>query len=184
MMAPRSRWLGIAELLTPQRPPTPLERQAIADVHAIAIRFTAGSCSLAEVQAATTPKQRHLATRYTTSTHPAWRPLLLLLDALLAGEPSTVVTKQGVFLLSDLIAAGMRIVRDDGVEVIQLPHYRPWRTRPDPDRGSSGIPAEPSYRSLDERGPSYGSFGNAQPSEPKTAQREWWEMESSDEVPF
>src|SRR4051794_9819244 len=123
-MPPRSGWLGIAELLTTKRPPTPLEDMAIAEVHDLAQRFVAGSCSLAEVKAATSAKQRHLATRYTTPNHPAWAPLLLLLDALIAESRDVVVTTQGTYLLGDLIAAGMRIVRDDGAEIIQLP--RAW----------------------------------------------------------
>jgi len=183
-MPPRTGWLGVSELLAPKRPPTPLERQAIADVHAVAIRFADGDCTLGEVRAATTPKQRHLATRYTTPKDAAWTPLLLLLDALLGASPDVVVTTQGTFLLGDLIGAGMRIVRDGGTEVIQLPRYRPWRTKPEPARGISGIPGEPIYRRLDERGPSYGSFGHPQPSEPKPRAVEWWELESTEAVPF
>jgi hypothetical protein len=183
-MPPRSGWLGIAELLTPKRPPTPLENMAIAEVHELAIRFVDGTCSRAEVQAATSAKQRHLATRYTTPRHSAWRPLLTLLDALIAESEHVVVTTQGTYLLADLIAAGMRIVRADGQEIIQLPRAWPWRTTPDPDLGISGIHGEPIYRKLTDRGPRIGSFGQPLPAEVKAYQPDWWEGPSSEEIPF
>jgi hypothetical protein len=183
-MPPRSGWLGIAELLTPKRPPTPLENMAIAEVHELALRFADGACSLAEIKAATSAKQRHLATRYTTPKHPAWTLLLLLLDALIAESSDVLVTTQGTYLLGDLIAAGMRIVRADGHDIIQLPRAWPWRTKPNPDLGISGIHAEPVYRSLADRGPSYGSFGQPQAAAVKTAQPDWWEGPSTEEIPF
>lgn len=180
-MPPRTGWLGISELLTPKRPPTPLERQAIAEVHELALRFATAECSVKEIQAATTPKQRNLATRYTTPKQAEWRPMMAMLDALIASERDVAVTKQGTFLLSDLIAAGMRILRDAGREVLQFPRVWPWRTKPDPDHGVEGVRGEPFYRSLDQRGPVYGNFGNPQPNEIKP---EWWQELSTEEVPF
>lgn len=182
-MPPRTGWLGLSELLAPKRPPTPLEELAIAEVHELALRFNAGECSLAEIKAATSARQRHLATRYTTPGHPARRPLLTLLDALIAASQDVVVTTQGTYLLGDLIAAGMRIVRADGAELIQLPRAWPWRTKPDPDLGIIGVPGEPIYRNLSERGPRIGSFGQPQPAEVLPI-AEWWQGESSEEVPF
>lgn len=175
---------AIGSFLAPKRPPTPLERQAIAEVHELAMRYYDGDCSIGEIQSATTPRQRNLATRYTTPKDREWRPMMAMLDAVIAANQSVVVTQQGTFLLSDLIAAGMRILRDAGREVIQFPKFWPWHSKPDTDRGIEGIRGEPYYRSLEERGPAYGSFGNAQPAEFKPKALEWWQEPSTEEVPF
>lgn len=183
-MPPRTGWLGISELLTPKRPPTPLERQAIAEVHELALRFAAAECSVKELHAATTPKQRNLATRYTSPKQAEWRPMMAMLDALIAAEQTVAVTKQGTFLLSELIAAGMRILRDAGREIIQFPHFWPWRSKPDPDHGVEGVRGVAFYRSLEQRGPTYGSFSQVAPAEMKPHVAEWWMANSTDESPF
>lgn len=160
----------LSDLLRPERTPTELERQAIVDVMDEAERFDAGMCTLAEVRAATSPRQRHLATRFSTPTDRAWPALMRLLDALIAEQKRAIVTNQGTFLLGDLIDAGMKIVHEDGREVIQFPDFWPWRVKPDPDLMIEGVRGEPHYRQREKQAP-------AQRPE---HDREWWE-EAHDE---
>jgi hypothetical protein len=180
---PPTEWQSTASLLSPKRPPTPLERQAIAEVHELADAFAAGSCSLAEVQAATEPEQRNLAVRYTSPKQAEWPLLMTLLDALIAESKQTAVTSQGAYPLSELIDAGMRIVHRAGQEVIQLRSCWPWRVRPDPERGIDGIRGEPVFRDLDERGPAIGHFSVVQAAATPRAAK-WWQDASSEEQPF
>jgi hypothetical protein len=171
-----SRWHSTGNLLAPSRTPTPLERQAITEVHELVLRFASGDCSLAEVQAATTPRQRNLATRFTTPKDVAWQPLMQLLNALIEETQGVVLTSHGAFLLSDLWP--MRVIGN----VLHLPIRWPWRTKPDAERGVDGERGEPVYRH--ESGPTYGSFSRVPAAEIVPHEPEWWQSESSNDVPF
>jgi hypothetical protein len=178
---PRNRQTGgtfmqAADLLQSKRPPTPLERQAIAEVHELALRFVLTTVTLQEVRAAVSGNQRRLATQFTPPNHPEYAALMALLDALIAESQQTVVTKQGTFLVSDLWP-----MRVDGT-VLHLPVRQPWRVKPDADRGIDGERGEPIYRS--EAGPTIGGFSVVHAAEPLPPLNEWWMDESSDEVPF
>jgi hypothetical protein len=172
-----------AEVLKPQRTPNLAEAQAISEVHKHALRFVNGRVELDEVRAACNGKQRWLATRFTSPTDPLFGPLMQLLDALIA-EEHPFQTKQGFLEPEDLAEPPGRIVHEAGRTIVQFPIRWPWRVRPDPDKGIEGIRGEPIYREEENRGPAYGSFSRLPPVEMKPLEPEWWEAESTDDVPF
>lgn len=179
---PHSYWQSTASVLTPNRPPTPLERQAIREVHELADRFADGRASLDEIRAATSGKQRNLASRFTPPNDPAFRPLMTMLDALIADEPNVFVTNAGVYGVDDIVDGEGKI--DPAHNIIRFPIRRPWRVRPEPDRGVEGIRGEPIYLRAEDRGPKVGSFSQTAPVEFRSREAEWWEMPSTEEAPF
>jgi hypothetical protein len=176
-------FLPTAEVLKPQRTPSLAEAQAISDVHEFAVRFANGRVELAEVRAGCSGKQRWLATRFTPPNDPCFDPLMLLLDALIA-EEHPFQTKQGFLEPEDLAEPPGRIVYENGRTIVQFPIRWPWRVKPDPDKGIEGIRGEPIYRKEEDRGPAYGSFSRLPPVEMKPWKPDWWEAESTDDVPF
>lgn len=175
-----SAWRSFADITEPKQPPTPIQAKAIADVHELAFLFDRGETTVAEIRAATSGKQRWKATQHTSKDHPAFGPLMAMLDALLASEQRVAVTDHGMFSMDELIDAGMRIVHDNGRTVICLAKRRPWFEKPDPDRGIDGIRGDPVFRPREEWGtPNHGNFGvNVQTSERKQRAPEWWEEEA------
>jgi hypothetical protein len=162
-------WTRAADA-APDKTLTPKQAEAVAEVHALAREFDGTPAKLAAVRGCTSGRQRWLAIRHTPPSHPAFRPLMRLLDALVASDPSTTMTHQGAFPTDDLIAAEPRIERDHGVERICLPISYPWSQKPDADRGFPGIRAPAVYRSAAERGPILGTDVGTTARE-----REWWE---------
>ena len=72
------------DMAAPKRQPTPNEEEAIKDVYDLAINFKDGLITLDEVRAATSGKQRFLATTFTPPDHAMFKPLMSMLDALIA----------------------------------------------------------------------------------------------------
>lgn len=178
----------IGDVLQPTREPTPMERRAIADVYELAERHIAGDSCLAEIRAATSGKQRWLATRFTPPDHPLVRPLMAMLDALVA-DIDHASTDQGTVETRDLFDPPAKIVRasaDDleriGVDapsgdVICFPYAWPWTVKPNPDTGIEGIRNEPRYRSREQWGqPFYDTFHTTPRAAPTERAPEFWEV--------
>lgn len=160
-----------------RREPTPKEQAAIAEVHELAGRRVEGSASLAEVRAATSGKQRWLATRFTRPDDPRFGPLMALLDALIADQADMAQTEHGLFERDDLIAAEIKIEREDGCEVIVFPDAYIWLSPPDPEKGIEGVRGPARYRPKNKRGPIYSTFSRVPSPRDQPREREWWEAE-------
>jgi hypothetical protein len=154
---------------------TPLHAEAVAEVQALACDFDGSAAKLAAVRGCTTGRQRWLAIRHTPPAHPAFRPLMALLDALVASDPGTTMTNQGAFPTDDIIAAEPKIERENGIDRICFPVRYPWSQKPDPETGFAGVRAPAIYRSAAERGPSFGASSDGT----KEREREWWEEDEA-----
>lgn len=163
----------IGDVMRPDRQPTGKEATAILDVQELAFRWELGQTTISEVRAATSGKQRWLATRFTPPDDPAFVPLMAMLDALVVAQ-THFETKHGPFSTDDLHTYGAKVVREDGRELLCFPIRYPWKRRPNPEIGDPGERGEPIYRRKEERGPHLGSFGDASPHE---YEPEWWEDE-------
>ena len=159
----------ISELMQPKQPPTPKQRQAIEEVCAMASELAtlpevSRRAYLTQIREHTTGRQRWLATRHTMPDHPMFRPLMAMLDALIA-DRGTVTTKHGAFTREDLHEYRGRIWREDGKELVQFPVSVDKAT---------GMPV---YRSLGERKARVESFraGSHASQDP-----DWWD-EGGDE---
>jgi hypothetical protein len=144
------------ESLTRGKPPTPEEQEAIAEVWAVAREWNARGGSLADVRRATSGYQRFLASVYTPPDDPMFRPLMNLLDALIAAQ-GAVPTKHGLVdpaLLSETQGTLNRATGD-----IRFPvNY---------DNGR-GV-----FRPQDKRGPTVRPFSDKIET-PTEHEREWW----------
>lgn len=170
-------------LVTALSPTTPEHVEAIAEVHALAMEcaalephkryaFVAGIAQMSGWQ-------RCWVTRHTDPDHPAFRPLMAMLDLLIErslNAEGMIETRHGIFSKQDRLDHEAKIERNDGKEIIIWPVRYPWRSKPDPDRGTSGIRGEAIYRSVEQRCPTVGSFrAGAQNVEVKQREPEWWE---------
>lgn len=177
-------WQAVGGILGPNREPSPLERQAIAEVHELAERFALDAVSTDEIRSACSGKQRWLATRFTAPTDRVFAPLMAMLDALIADE-GRFKTKHGYFEPDDLFAANGRIVHEDGQAMLQFPYRWPWRIEPDKETRLGGERDEPVYRRSEQRGPFVTETDTRiEFTEVEPQPAEWWEAESTDEVPF
>lgn len=169
---------SLRDELKPKREPTPVESEAIEEVRTMAVEHAAGRLPVQEVRRLTNGKQRWLATRFTPPDHPAFRPLMALLDALIATEQGretgqSYPTKHGVVTQADTVAFECKIEREGGKGIIVFPVRYPWKVRPDPERGTEGVRAAAVFRSKDERKPTYTTFRTA--PEAQVREKEWWE---------
>jgi len=151
--------------------------EAVEEVRALASEFDGSPAHLAAARRTTSGRQRWLAIRHTHPSHPAFAPILRLLDALVASDGETTMTDQGPFLTSDLIDAEVKIERDGDVRRFCFPISRPWSRTPDPDFGVPGVRGAAVYRGADQRGPIRGTFA-VEPSARSHREREWWEDEA------
>lgn len=177
----------LGDLMPPNRPPTEKEVEAIAEVHALAAEYATLQAKqrptfLVEVRRLTTGRQRHLATRFTPPDDRMFRPVMALLDGLIATDPGgdgrgVVQTKHGLIEMSEAAAMEVQIEREDGRECLVYPVRYPWERKPDPDHGVEGIRAPAQYRAKDDRGPRVTGFRVKITEDEPRQQRdpEWWE---------
>jgi hypothetical protein len=137
------------------RDPTPAEEEAIEEVREIAVAFAKGYGTLADVRRATSGKQRWLATRFTPPNHPAFRPLMGLLDALIAAQGG-VPTKHGIIDPALLRDTGGTINRGTGEVRFPIAY-----------EGGRGV-----FRSKDQRGPAIAPFTT---TPTRADEKEFWE---------
>ena len=177
----------IREIIEPRRQLTEAEQRAVQEVHDLAMEFASlpavrRPAFLHEVRKLTSGRQRFVATAHTPPEHPAFRPLMQLLDALIESAPDgpdgqVRLTKQGVVTQRELEETQARIVREDGRAAICFPVRYPWRIKPDPARRIDGERGDPIFRSPDERGPRHTGFRVFH--QPAKSEREpsapWWE---------
>lgn len=158
------------------RDPTPTEHDAIEEIQSMATEFAAGRLPIEEVRRLSTGERRWLATRFTPRDHPAFRPLMATLDALISTDPSTsrvYPTKHGTYFQDDLRDAEATVRRDDGREVLEFPDVYPWSHKPDAERGIEGIRAPALFTWKSRRGPKIGTFRVVPDLKPR--EKEWWE---------
>jgi hypothetical protein len=148
-------WLKAAG--PPKRDPTPEEEEAIAEVRAVAVEWFAKRGPLADVRRATSGKQRWLATRFTPPTHAAFKPLMALLDALIA-ETGAVATKHGIVDRDLLTETGGTINRGTGEVRFPVAY-----------EGGRGV-----FRTKQQQGPTITPFTTAPE---RTTEREFWEKD-------
>lgn len=165
----RATMQTIREAIGANREPTELERQAIAEVHELVDRFAMSLTDTAEIRAATSGRQRWLATRFTHPDDPRFPALMAMLDALIADDRTIVQTNKGAFAVEELWP--MKI---DYEGRICFPIAQPWRIEPDAKTGLGGERGEPIYRVP----PVYGD------PDAESVQPEWWEMNETTGVPF
>jgi hypothetical protein len=157
------------------------EREAIEEVQTMAIHYSvltgfARHDFREVVRTSTSGQQRWFATRHTPPEHTAFKPLMALLDDLLQDQ-GLIKTEAGWFNPDDFGAAGGKIVREDGKEVIVFPYLHPWKVKPDKETGRDGQRGEPIYRRPDQRGPDLTTFRVTPltPAITTPAKKEWWQ---------
>jgi hypothetical protein len=168
--------MPMRRLIQYRRQPSPDQQDVITDVHDLAIEYASlpepsRPAFLAEVKRLTNARQRFLATCFTPPDHPAFRPLMMLLDALIDSH-GVRMTKHGAILDQDLVAYAGRIVRENGRELIQFPVSVPWRSAPDRAIARPGIPGDPVYRDPSQRKP---IIEGPEPAPKRPAGQPWWD---------
>lgn len=111
---------SLADVLAEKFPPTARQQEAIDQVQSVAISFAAGDSTLADVRRATTARQRNLTIRHTPPSHPSFRSMVIMLDALCAEDPTAFLTKHGLIGHDDLVSASGKINRDEPRERIMF----------------------------------------------------------------
>ncbi len=155
---PERPWVPAKEAVATARAPNPDEEATIDLVHELFREWGADRLPLHEVRRLSTAYERFIATRFTPPAAAMFRPLMRLLDALIASDPTDshgyqYQTKHGTFSEAELRAAKVEMTRtDDGRIRLLFPIRYPWAVKPDPKRGDPGIPDAPIYaRTAEER---------------------------------
>lgn len=177
--------------MRPWRELTPEEAGAIEETRTLAVEWVAGRLPIREVERLSTGRRRWLATCFTPPDHPAFRPLMRLLDALICRSVITAPvdhptrgpahpTKHGIVHEHDVRDAEGR---HEGTDIIAFPVRYPWARRPKRDDRNNliedGERSPAIFRPKDRRGPVYGVFRAAPEGERKTDDdaRPWWDKD-------
>lgn len=170
----------LGDVLATKRLATANELAAIGEVHDLATEYSRLSPAdrpafLSEVRRLANGRQCWLATRFTPPGHDMFRPLMALLDGLIAAQ-GIIQTRQGAIDPEAFIAAEGRIELDEGHELLVFPVRYPWRRKPDEKTGEGGDRMPAAFRPRSERHPVVGSFGvGVRQAEPTDRPRDWWE---------
>lgn len=166
---------SLADEMYPKTSPTPKMQQAITDVHDLAICFVelapmSRPSFLVEIRKLTNGRQRWLATRHTPPNHPAFAPMMAMLDALISDE-GQIKTNKGWFSTEDLRDVEAAHGKEDGRDIIKFPIRHPWKVKPDEATGKSGERLPAMFRRREERGPDRGTFQVT----PRRESKDWWD---------
>lgn len=178
----------LGDAMRPRKAPTPLEDQAIKEVWSMAKELATlpqqrRNAYLYEIRKQTSGRQRWLATQHTPPEHEMFRPLMAMLDALIASEPGAIPTKHGTFLPDDMAAHHGKLVVEEGRRMLVFPWTWPWRKKPNKETGAPGERGDPLYRRPEERGPVLLSFRAVSRDDAATTapEPEWWQKRPGDD---
>jgi|GEM_PF-4953508 len=156
-----STWTSARDAVVSDRPPRPEEAEAVAHVHALVEAWMAGDVPAGEVRRQCTGLDRWTATRFTDPEHRLFRPLMSLLDDLIATDTTGAdgmiyATRQGMFTEAMLRWAKAEIGKVGERVRLVFPVREPWDQKPDKDgrtiEAREGVRGRPIYaRTPEER---------------------------------
>lgn len=131
-----STWVSARDAAS-DREPRPDENETVEHVHQLVTAWMHGEIPTSEVRLMSSGHERWTATRFTDPQHRLFRPMMDLLDNLIATENSeqdgrVYDTKHGMFSEAMLRWARAEIGKVGDELRILFPVREPWERRPDP----------------------------------------------------
>lgn len=149
-ISPSRGWVSATEAIVSDRAPRPAEVETIDRVHDLCREWQKG-LPVNDVRQLCTGMERWTAVRFTPRQHIMFRPLHMMLDALIRTDVTDkngmqYQTRYGTFSELELRHVRARITRPpDGLIQILFPIQYPWRRRPDTESNDAGDLGEPLY---------------------------------------